>query len=71
MTAKFKTASEAKAIGAALFAAGECTAWSHYPSFGKWMIRVQIYGKYWYDLTQADANATASVIALKSQMGVA
>lgn len=71
MTAKFKTASEAKAIGAALFAAGKVTAWTDYPQFGKWIVRIQVAGKYWFDLSQSEAKAAAGVIALKSQMGVA
>ncbi|MDB5397399.1 MAG: hypothetical protein JWM91_4905 [Rhodospirillales bacterium] len=51
MTAKFKTASEAKAIGAALFAAGKVTAWTDYPQFGSYILRVQI-GKRWMTLTK-------------------
>ena len=44
--AKFKTASEAKTFGAALFAAGKCTAWTDYRHFGSHILRVQVGGRW-------------------------
>lgn len=41
---KFNTAAEARAFGAAMYAAGKCTAWCDYRSFGKVVLRVQVGG---------------------------
>lgn len=41
---KFNTPAEARAFGAALFAAGKCTAWCDYRSFGKSVLRVLVDG---------------------------
>lgn len=48
--AKFNSAAEAKAFGAALFAAGKVTAWTDYAHFGKHILRIQIGGKHWFNL---------------------
>jgi hypothetical protein len=50
---KFNTRSEAKAFGAALFAAGKVTAWTDYRQFGKFILRVQVGGKHWFNLTSS------------------
>jgi hypothetical protein len=50
---KFNTRAEAKAFGAALFAAGKCTAWTDYSHFGKFILRVQLNGKHWFNLTNS------------------
>lgn len=49
---KFNTAAEARAFGTALFAAGKCTAWCDYRSFGKFTLRVQVAGV-WSNLKAA------------------
>jgi hypothetical protein len=49
---KFDTAAEARAFGAALFAAGKCTAWCDYRSFGKFILRVQVDGT-WSNMGRA------------------
>jgi hypothetical protein len=51
--AKFNTAAEARKVGAALFAAGKCTAWCEKPCFGKFGISVQIGGS-WFNLRTKD-----------------
>jgi hypothetical protein len=48
--AKFNTAAEAREVGAALFAAGKVTAWCDYRHFGKFIIRIQVAGR-WTNLT--------------------
>lgn len=45
--AKFNTAAEAKQTGAALFAAGKCTAWTDYRHFGAHILRIQVGGRWW------------------------
>jgi hypothetical protein len=45
--AKFNTAAEAKQVGAALFAAGKCAAWTDYRHFGAHILRVQVGGRWW------------------------
>lgn len=50
--AKFNTAAEAQRIGAALFAAGKVTAWCDYRRFGKFIVRIQVGGR-WSNLTAA------------------
>jgi hypothetical protein len=52
---KFNTRAEAKAAGAALFAAGKVTAWTDYNHFGKFILRIQVGGKHWFNLTDAVA----------------
>ena len=49
----FKNQAEAKAAGAALFAAGKVTAWTDYRHFGKFILRIQVGGKHWFNLTDA------------------
>ncbi len=51
--AKFNTLKEAQAAGEALFRAGKCNAWSFYSSWGKWIVRVQVNGR-WFNLLQAE-----------------
>ena len=53
---KFNTRAEAKAAGAALFATGKVTAWTDYNHFGKFILRVQVGGKHWFNLTSAMAS---------------
>jgi hypothetical protein len=50
---KFNTAAEAKAAGAALFAAGKITAWTDYSHFGKFILRIQVGGRHWFNLTSS------------------
>jgi hypothetical protein len=69
--AKFKTAAEAKAIGAALFAAGRITGWTNYRQFGSHVLRIQVQGKRWFDLTAAEAAAVGTIASLKANIGVA
>lgn len=52
MTKTFNTASEARNVGAALFAAGKVSAWCDYRHFGKFIVRIQIDGR-WSNLTTA------------------
>lgn len=49
--AKFNTAAEAQTAAVALMASGKITAWTSYPQFGKHVVRIQIAGKAWFNLT--------------------
>lgn len=69
--AKFKTAAEAKAIGAALFAAGRITGWANYRQFGSHVLRIQVQGKHWFDLSAREAASVQTIADLKASVGVA
>lgn len=51
---KFNSEAEANTAAAALLAAGKITAWSSYRQFGKHVVRIQIAGKAWFNLTNRD-----------------
>lgn len=58
-TAYFKSAAEARQIGERLFAAGKVSAWSDYAHFGRFVVRIQIKGR-WFNTTGADAAQVAA-----------
>lgn len=69
--AKFKTAAEVKAIGAALFAAGRIIAWSNYRQFGSHVLRIQVQGKHWFTCSAREAASVKTIADLKANVGVA
>jgi hypothetical protein len=58
-TAYFPSAAAARAVGERLFAAGKVSAWSDYVAFGRFMVRVQINGR-WFNLTNGDVAQVAA-----------
>jgi hypothetical protein len=67
--ARFKTASEAKAVGTALFNAGRITGWANYRQFGSHVLRIQVNGKHWFNLTAAEAASVQTIAELKQAVG--
>jgi len=52
--AKFNSAAEAQTAAVAMMTAGKITAWTSYPQFGKFVVRIQIAGKAWFNLNSKD-----------------
>jgi hypothetical protein len=68
--AKFATAAEAQKVGAALFAAGRITGWTGYRQFGCHVLRIQVQGKHWFNLTAKEASSVQTIVNLKQALGV-